>query len=150
MNRKPAQELRPGQYERIVHLFRRGYSLDLVAELGLIHGWGREQAKAVVGEQGWALDWTGRLQPQYLASPVTGSPSIEKADPERVLNAGIDHENTSVRAVARKAERAIEHLRLALMAQERRDAATAAPSAPLRPYGAIPLPRAVAEEIRAS
>lgn len=145
-------ELRPGQTERITHLFRRGYSLDLVSELGLANGWTREQARTVLAAQGWALDWTGRLQPQYLKATVKGSPSIATADPERILNAGIDHENHEIRRIAQNTERMIERLRTALLDQERRDAATASArqEAVQAVFGIVPLYRGLVEDAKAS
>lgn len=118
--------LRPGQAERIAHLFRRGYSLDLVAELGLLYDWTRNQAKVVVAEQGWALDYSGRLQVSYLKAEKPTWPSVATADPERLLNAGIDHESADVRKAALAAEKAIEKLRSVMLCQEQIDAELAA------------------------
>jgi hypothetical protein len=117
--------MRPGQDARITHLFKRGYSLDLVSEFGLLYGWTRSDAKAVLAAQGWALDWHGRLQVQFLRQDIPNTattPSVAAADPELVLNAGIDHENGDIRRAAHAAERAIEKLRTLLMAQETLDA----------------------------
>lgn len=117
--------MRAGQDERITHLFRRGYSLDLVSEIGLLYGWTREEAKAVLAAKGWALDYSGRLQARYAKTAIT-SPSVANADPERLLNAGVDHENPDVRRAASNAERALEKLRNALMRQEQKDSELAA------------------------
>lgn len=117
--------MRPGQQERIAHLFRRGFSLDLVSELGLTEGWTRDDAKAVLAELGWALDWSGRLQSRYM-DDVPSWPSVAIAEPERLLNAGIDHESVYVRKAAVAVEKAIEKLRKAMLHQEQVDAAEAA------------------------
>jgi hypothetical protein len=114
--------LRPGQAERIAHLFRRGYSLDLVAELGLLYGWSRLQAKDVVASHGWALDYAGRLQPQFVQAKKPTWPTVADADSERLLNVGIDHEAVEVRKAAVAAEKAVEKLRSAMLRQEQRDA----------------------------
>lgn len=142
--------LRPGQTERIAHLFRRGYSIDLVAELGVINGWTRADAKAVLAEQGWALDWTGRLQRQFASSDMPVTPSIAQADPERLLNAGIDHENPEIRKAALAAEKAVERLRGALMDQERRDADRASVRAAQTVFGSIPLPQGLMDRFKLS
>jgi len=119
--------MRPGQDARIAHLFHRGSSLDLVAELGLLYGWTRADAKAVLASHGWALTWNGRLQPQFMREPMAKvGPSIADADPERLLNAGVDHEVTDIRKAASAVERALEKLRMALLNQEQVDAANAA------------------------
>lgn len=116
--------MRPGQDVRIAHLFRRGHSLDLVSELGLLYGWTREDAKTVLAMNGWALNWSGRLQPQYMrgAFPMGVESSVALADPERLLNAGIDHEVTEIRKAAVGVERALEKLRSALLRKEEHDA----------------------------
>lgn len=118
--------MRPGHEDRIAHLFKRGHSLDLVAELGLLYGWTRTEAKTVLLDKGWALDWSGRLQSRFMRQSMPPSPSVADADPERLLNAGVDHESIDVRKAALTAERALEKLRNALMAQEARDAEAAA------------------------
>lgn len=117
--------MRPGQDERITHLFRRGYSLDLVSELGLLYGWTRAEAKAVVAAKGWALDWAGRLQQRFIKERLN-APSVASADPERLLNAGVDHEDPDIRRAAHNAERMLEKLRNALMRREAKDAELAA------------------------
>lgn len=119
--------MRPGHDDRITNLFRRGNSMDLICELGALYGWTRADAKAVLAEHGWALTWNGRLQPQFMRGNVAPvGPSIADADPERLLNAGVDHEVTDIRKAAIAVERALEKLRLALLAQERIDADAAA------------------------
>lgn len=117
--------MRPGHDARIAHLFRRGSSLDLVAELGALYGWTRADAKEVLADRGWALTWNGRLQPQFMREAMASDPTIGEAEPERLLNAGIDHENIDVRKAARGVERALEKLRQELIAQEQRDAMVA-------------------------
>lgn len=115
--------MRPGHDTRITHLFRRGHSLDLVSELGLLYGWTRADARRVLAENGWALDWAGRLQPRFLKGALPGSGVLAaQADPERLLNAGIDHEDPVIRRIALNAERAIEKLRTALIHRENEDA----------------------------
>lgn len=119
--------MRPGHTERIAHLFRRGNSMDLVCELGALYGWTRADAKQVLATHGWALTWNGRLQPQFMRGNVTPvGPSIADADPERLLNAGVDHEVADIRKAAAGVERALEKLRSALMRQEVIDAEKAA------------------------
>jgi len=118
--------MRPGQDARIAHLFRRGNSLDLICELGVLYGWTRTDAKRVLVERGWALTWTGRLQPQYMREAMVVTESVADATPERLLNAGIDHESTEIRRAAASVERALEKLRMALLAQEQADAVAAA------------------------
>lgn len=118
--------MRPGHEDRIAHLFKRGHSLDLIAELGLLYGWTRADALKVLRTKGWAMDWSGRLQQRFLAEPMPLGVPVAKADPERLLNAGIDHEVPEIRKAAMSAERAIEKLRNALMIQEARDAELAA------------------------
>lgn len=121
--------MRPGQDERIAHLFRRGYSMDLVSELGLLYGWTRKEARSVVADNGWSLDWSGRLQQQHIKESMPVWPTVATADSERLLNAGVDHENPIIRKVALAAERAIEKLRSVLMALEKEDAQQAASKA---------------------
>lgn len=113
--------MRPGHDARIAHLFRRGSSLDLVAELGALYGWTRADARTVLAQRGWALTWNGRLQPQFMRE-VMITESIADAEPERLLNAGTDHEIAEIRKAARGVERALEKLRCELIAQEQRDA----------------------------
>lgn len=117
--------MRPGQDARIAHLFRRGNSLDLVSELGLLYGWTRAEAKAVLIERGWALTWNGRLQPQFMREAMPPERSIADAEPERLLNAGVDHEHSDIRRAAAGVERALEKLRTALLGQECADAEAA-------------------------
>ena len=117
--------MRPGQDTRIANLFRRGNSLDLVSELGALYGWTRADAKAVVADRGWALTWSGRLQPQYMREAMAVGESLADANPERLLNAGVDHENADIRRAARGVERALEKLRTELLAQEARDVSAA-------------------------
>lgn len=119
-------DLRPGQRERILHLFRRGYSLDLVSELGVLNGWSRAAAKQVLADQGWALDWAGRLQWQFRGGTMPVGETVSQADADHLLNVGIDHEDVNVRKTALMAERWMERLRSALVARERADAANAA------------------------
>lgn len=114
--------MRPGQEERILHLFARGHSLDLVCELGLLYGWTREEAKKTLAAHGWSLDWSGRLQSHHLHGSRPVWPTVAQADPERVLNAGIDHEDPDIRRVAVSAERSLERLRGALLRREQLDA----------------------------
>jgi len=121
--------MRPGHDERIANLFRRGNSLDLIAELGLLYGWTRADAKAVLTVRGWALTWNGRLQPQFMRGDAPVLATIADADPERLLNAGVDHEVTDIRKAAAAVERALEKLRMSLLAQEQADAAAARQSA---------------------
>lgn len=118
--------MRPGHDDRIAHLFKRGHSLDLVAELGLLYGWTRAEAKEVLADKGWALDWSGRLQERYMRRSIPGGTPVAHADPERLLNVGIDHEIPEIRRAAQSAERALEKLRSALMRQEVIDAEKAA------------------------
>lgn len=118
--------MRPGHEDRIAHLFKRGHSLDLIAELGVMYGWTRIEAKRVLAAKGWALDWTGRLQPHLMREAMPAGVPLVDADPERLLNAGVDHESPEVRKAAASAERALERLRNALVVQEARDAVTAA------------------------
>lgn len=114
--------MRPGHDARIAHLFRRGSSLDLVAELGALYGWTRADAKGVLVQRGWALTWNGRLQPQFMREVMVTDQPIADAEPERLLNAGTDHEVAEIRKAARAVERALERLRCELIAQEQRDA----------------------------
>lgn len=132
--------MRPGQEERILHLFTRGHSLDLVCELGALYGWTRAEAKAVLAKQGWSLDWSGRLQACHRTGNRPVWPTVAQADPERLLNAGIDHEDPDIRRVAVAAERAVERLRGALLRKERTDAEDAVArslGAALPPSGAF-------------
>jgi len=141
--------MRPGQDERIAHLFRRGHSLDLVSELGLLYGWTREEAKAVVAAQGWSLDWSGRLQLQHLKGSVGAWPTVANAEAERLLNVGIDHEVPEIRKVAMTAERAVERLRAALLNNEQ-SGAIGAMQALQEALGGHPGPRGPERTVRAS
>lgn len=124
--------LTPEKVTKIEGMFVRGYSLDLISEWGVHQGWTREQAKAVVTERGWALDWSGRLQSRYRAQaafddlPERGDHLIGDADVERMLAVGVDHELPTIRQMAVKAQRAVDDLRRALVLQEQRDAEDAA------------------------
>lgn len=117
--------MRPGHDERITHLFRRGYSLDLVSELGCLYGWTRAEAKAVLATNGWSLDFSGRLQPQHMKGDMPVGTTAAHAGPERLLNAGIDHESAVIRRAALAAEKSLERLRATLMDQEATDAVAA-------------------------
>jgi hypothetical protein len=144
-------KLRPGQAERIAHLFKRGHSLDLVSELGLLNGWTRQDAKDVVTMMGWSLDWSGRLHVGHIKGGMPKPwPSVAHADSERLLNAGIDHENPAIRKVALTAERAVEKLRAALMWQEQSDAENVAAQAVQDVLGAFPGPRGYEKVFRVS
>lgn len=117
--------LNPEKISRIAGMFVRGYSLDLISEWGLHNGWDRDEAKSVVAAKGWALDWSGRLQPRYLAQEkVSDVPpqAMGDAELERMIAVGVDHELVTIRRIAVKAQRACDDLRRALVLQEEKDA----------------------------
>lgn len=123
----------PDKAGRIERMFVRGYSLDLISEWGIYQGWTREDARSVVAAKGWALDWSGRLQPRYRAQeafqevPERGAaPAGREPDLEALLSVGLDHEVATVKRLAVRAQRALDELRRALVLQEQRDAEEAA------------------------
>jgi hypothetical protein len=107
---------------RIVALFQRGYSMDLISELG-VGRWRRADVQSVVADRGWALDYSGRLQPQHMreasfdAVPLK-HPAVEEACADRIIDAGIDHHDRHVATLARKASEAVEALRAELLLRE--------------------------------
>lgn len=122
--------LTPSRFERVVGMFARGYSLDMISEWGITGGgWTRDEAKSVVAAKGWALDWSGRLQQRYMSQakiekvPLKNTAqSAAEADLERMLTVGTDHELVEIRRLAVKAQRALDELRRALIIQEEKDA----------------------------
>lgn len=126
--------LTPEKKLRIERMFVRGYSLDMVSEWGVHQGWTREEARSVVEANGWALEWSGRLQARHRAQaafqavPERGSAPATGREPdiEAMLSVGLDHEVATVKRLAVKAQRAVDELRRALVLQEARDAEEAA------------------------
>jgi hypothetical protein len=124
---------------RIAALFRRGYSLDRISEMGTCRdkGWTRADAQRVVRDNDWSLDWAGRLQARFRlpedlpVSDITPTPVVE-ADLERMLAVGIDHEVFRIKQAARKAQDALDNLRDLLILQEKADAQAAAERAYVR------------------
>jgi hypothetical protein len=108
----------------IEDMFREGHGLDLISEMGVHHGWTRDEARSVVGAKGWALDWAGRLQSRHL-SPDKRRMVINN-DIDHMLAVGIDHELIQIRRLAAKAQNAVDALRRALLHQEAVDAEEAA------------------------
>lgn len=123
--------LTPEKEKRIAQMFLRDWSLDRISEWGVNAGWTREDAKRVLADRGWALDWNGRLQARFrarelaaTAAPLKGlpRPSISECDLEHMLSVGTDHELVAIRRMAVKAQRALDELRRALVLQEEKDA----------------------------
>jgi hypothetical protein len=115
---------------KVAELFMRGASLDRISEIGLHEGWTREQAKEVVIDRRWSLDWQGRLQPQYLAHHATDSATLSKplseATAEEMLLVGLESADRSVRVNASLAQESIEALRRALFREQEKAAKAAA------------------------
>jgi hypothetical protein len=105
-------------------MFLEGMTLDRISEEGVHRGWTRAEAQNVVRLNGWALDWTGRLQARYRTGAGKTIPPSE-ASVEEALAASLDHEEIHIRRLAVKAQNAIEALRSALAQQEERDASAA-------------------------
>lgn len=121
---------------KITALFRKGWSLDLISELGLTYHWSREDARVVVIEHGWSLDWSGRLSQtdlyyeQFGCLPYRGmvaTPGIEQ-----MIEQSVDHELLTIRQAGRKAKDAVDRLRFILAERARRDTEQAAHEANLR------------------
>jgi hypothetical protein len=112
--------------QRIAKLFLRGYSIDLISELGLKEGWSRRDAKAVVTLRNWALDWSGRLQPScYEGSEIPVQVSVMEAEMEKILIVAQDHESPVIRHKADLVIEAMDDLRMTLLQEEEQEAVRA-------------------------
>lgn len=110
--------------ERIASLFLRGFSLDLISELGVTYRWTRADAQAVCHARGWALDWSGRLQQLSLSQARFTTvaprcmPNLSDATAEQMIEVGGDHRSATVRLAAERAGFAVLALRTELARQE--------------------------------
>lgn len=112
--------------DRIANLFLRGYSVDLISELGIQEGWTRRDVKMVVTARCWALDFSGRLQPTYLKKDqLAVQVCVLEAQMEEVLNVALDHESPIIRDKARVVQEAMDDLRVALLHEEEQEAVRA-------------------------
>src|SRR5687768_4353724 len=116
--------LTPAKRDRIEGAFIRGYSLDLISEWGVHEGWTRDEARQVVADREWSLDWSGRLLDRYRPQAQIDrmAPAGPQGDLEALLSVGLDHEQVAIRRAAVKAKVALDHLRNALVRQDERDA----------------------------
>lgn len=120
---------------RIVALLTRGYSVDLICEVG-VGRWLRADVFDVIDIRHWALDYAGRLQPQSLReASVELAPlknhhpqrmPVEIACADRLIEAGIDHPVRKVYEMAKTADTAVEALRTELLFREEVNAALSA------------------------
>lgn len=113
--------------QRISKLFLRGYSIDLISELGLKEGWSRRDVKAVVALRNWVLDWSGRLQPSCYEGGVEipVQVSVMEAEMEKILIVAQDHESPLIRHKAEVVIEAMDDLRMTLLQEEEREAVRA-------------------------
>jgi hypothetical protein len=113
--------------DRIAGLFRKGWTLDLICELGVTYGWTRRDVQAVVTRQSWELDWSGRLsqldryQERFAIVPEKKPARVLPPDTERMIEEALHHESHAIRQQAMRAADAVHRLACVLGERVRRD-----------------------------